>query len=89
MDPAFANGEMGMTGELDVHPAAEMQRQNATTTVLTADTDPEDAPPGWELNATLGRWVDPNDPDTWGKVPRNAACPCGSGKKYKHCHGRV
>jgi preprotein translocase subunit SecA len=22
------------------------------------------------------------------KVPRNAPCPCGSGKKYKQCHGR-
>ncbi|MBT5264290.1 MAG: preprotein translocase subunit SecA, partial [Rhodospirillaceae bacterium] len=32
--------------------------------------------------------IDPEDPSTWGKVPRNAACPCGSGKKYKHCHGR-
>ncbi|WP_417819839.1 preprotein translocase subunit SecA [Terasakiella sp.] len=31
--------------------------------------------------------VDPNDPSTWGKVARNAACPCGSGKKFKHCHG--
>ena len=31
----------------------------------------------------------PDDPSTWGKVPRNAPCPCGSGKKYKHCHGRV
>jgi preprotein translocase subunit SecA len=30
---------------------------------------------------------DPNDPATWGKVGRNDACPCGSGKKYKHCHG--
>ena len=30
----------------------------------------------------------PNDPATWGKVGRNEACPCGSGKKYKHCHGR-
>ena len=33
--------------------------------------------------------IDPNDPATWGKVPRNAPCPCGSGKKYKHCHGRL
>ena len=31
--------------------------------------------------------ADPNDPSTWGKVRRNAPCPCGSGKKYKHCHG--
>ena len=30
----------------------------------------------------------PNDPSTWGKVGRNEACPCGSGKKFKHCHGR-
>ena len=30
---------------------------------------------------------DPNDPSTWGKVGRNEPCPCGSGKKYKHCHG--
>ena len=33
--------------------------------------------------------LDPNDPSTWGKVPRNALCPCGSGKKYKHCHGAM
>ncbi len=31
--------------------------------------------------------VNPADPSTWGKVQRNALCPCGSGKKYKHCHG--
>ncbi|MEO1703146.1 MAG: preprotein translocase subunit SecA [Pseudomonadota bacterium] len=30
---------------------------------------------------------DPDDPSTWGKVGRNELCPCGSGKKYKHCHG--
>ncbi len=33
--------------------------------------------------------LDPNNPTTWGKVPRNTPCPCGSGKKYKQCHGRV
>ncbi|HVJ42765.1 MAG TPA: preprotein translocase subunit SecA [Dongiaceae bacterium] len=33
--------------------------------------------------------IDPNDPSTWGKLNRNAECPCGSGKKYKHCHGRL
>ncbi len=31
--------------------------------------------------------LNPADPATWGKIARNAACPCGSGKKYKHCHG--
>jgi preprotein translocase subunit SecA len=33
--------------------------------------------------------VDPNDPSTWRNSPRNAPCPCGSGKKFKHCHGRT
>ncbi len=33
--------------------------------------------------------IDPNDPSTWGKVQRNAPCPCGSGKKYKQCHGKL
>ncbi len=33
--------------------------------------------------------ADPKDPTTWGKVARNAPCPCGSGKKYKHCHGKI
>ena len=31
---------------------------------------------------------DPHNPTSWGKVGRNEVCPCGSGKKYKHCHGR-
>jgi preprotein translocase subunit SecA len=30
---------------------------------------------------------DPNDPGTWGRIGRNEPCPCGSGKKFKHCHG--
>jgi preprotein translocase subunit SecA len=37
----------------------------------------------------LARWLDPEDTSTWGKVPRNAACPCGTGRKFKHCHGRA
>ena len=32
---------------------------------------------------------DPNDKSTWGKVKRNDPCPCGSGKKYKHCCGKL
>ena len=86
VDPAFAEANAGGGGQ-GMHPAAVMQPQGATA--LRAGTDPADAPPGWELNQSLGRWVDPQDPETWGKVPRNATCPCGTGKKFKHCHGRV
>jgi preprotein translocase subunit SecA len=32
---------------------------------------------------------DANNPASWGKVGRNEPCPCGSGKKYKHCHGAI
>jgi len=39
--------------------------------------------------AATGGAVDPNNPATWTKVQRNALCPCGSGKKYKHCHGAL
>lgn len=30
---------------------------------------------------------DPQRPSTWGRIGRNQVCPCGSGRKYKHCHG--
>ena len=41
------------------------------------------------LSNTVSQGIDPDDPSTWGKVPRNAPCPCGSGRKYKHCHGKL
>jgi preprotein translocase subunit SecA len=43
------------------------------------------APQGNEVAAAARN---PTDPQSWGKVGRNEDCPCGSGKKYKHCHGR-
>ncbi len=38
-------------------------------------------------NAVEG--FDENDPTTWGNPGRNGTCPCGSGKKFKHCHGKL
>ncbi len=38
--------------------------------------------------AAVAAQRDPNNPASWGKVGRNENCPCGSGKKYKHCHGK-
>jgi preprotein translocase subunit SecA len=49
--------------------------------------DPEKRAPLQSRRADAA--VDPNDPATWGRVSRNALCPCGSGKKYKHCHGKM
>jgi preprotein translocase subunit SecA len=40
-----------------------------------------------EPNFVPAEQRDPNNPASWGKIGRNEACPCGSGKKFKHCHG--
>ena len=51
---------------------------------------PPEAPKRQPLQTRKGDGgVDPNDAATWGRVSRNAECPCGSGKKYKHCHGKL
>ena len=47
----------------------------------------EPAPPPQSLSP--GDAANTQDSSTWGKVARNAPCPCGSGKKFKACHGRV
>ncbi|MFN3719830.1 MAG: preprotein translocase subunit SecA [Rhizobium rhizophilum] len=70
---------------------------------LVRDTPPAPTPPpvmeGHHLDATTGeddfaegaqvppQDRNPQDPKTWGAIGRNEPCPCGSGKKYKHCHG--
>ncbi|MEO1191276.1 MAG: preprotein translocase subunit SecA [Pseudomonadota bacterium] len=58
---------------------------------LGLQSPPEPAPPPQRSPVRNAPAValDPNDPSTWGKVARNAPCPCGSGKKYKHCHGKI
>ena len=44
---------------------------------------------GAPLRSRSSAGMDPENPSTWGKIPRNAPCPCGTGRKFKHCHGRV
>ena len=67
-----------LTGEDDSYD--DMSGMGLITTRLPplqiVQPDPQD---------TLGE-----DPDSWvGVVSRNAPCPCGSGQKYKHCHGSI
>jgi len=40
-------------------------------------------------SATAMPGFDENDPESWGNPGRNDTCPCGSGNKFKHCHGRL
>ena len=42
-----------------------------------------------QQSATVRNLFDDKNPETWNNVPRNATCPCGSGKKFKYCHGKI
>jgi preprotein translocase subunit SecA len=56
---------------------------------IDASTGEDDFGEGHPTSAFAATAVNrnPNDPSSWGEVGRNEPCPCGSGKKYKHCHG--
>ncbi len=58
-----------------------LAQQQAASAVASAKA------PDSKAKAATG--FDEHDPSTWGKPGRNAPCPCGSGKKFKHCHGRL
>jgi preprotein translocase subunit SecA len=72
----------------------EMETQHASIgqfgdAAQPAATSESPAAPTAPARRKAAAALDPNDPSSWGKVPRNAPCPCGSGKKYKHCHGKL
>ncbi|MFT3809512.1 MAG: preprotein translocase subunit SecA [Micropepsaceae bacterium] len=54
-----------------------------------ADSQPQGPVRNAPMLGTSRVPASPTDPNTWGKVARNEPCPCGSGKKFKHCHGAV
>ncbi|MBW4981076.1 preprotein translocase subunit SecA [Mameliella sp. CS4] len=68
----------------------EMQRQMDRAAASAAPA-PSAAVPAGDAPApeALAEGFDENNPETWGNPGRNDACPCGSGKKFKHCHGRL
>ena len=77
----LAHVEVSTGAPLPVPPEPEMppamQLSPTYATLPVDDGEVLEAPP-----------IDLADPETWRSMPRNAACPCGSGRKYKHCHGR-
>ncbi len=56
----------------------------AAASASPAPVAPDEAESGAPIDG-----FDENNPDTWGNPGRNEQCPCGSGKKFKHCHGRL
>jgi preprotein translocase subunit SecA len=75
-----------------IRPLSEEEQQNMLAQFLAqqeaaAGGDPVPAQPAAPLAPAEGFVED--DPSTWGNPGRNAICPCGSGKKFKHCHGQL
>jgi preprotein translocase subunit SecA len=78
-------------GPLSLKPRAQpMQAHHVDPATGADDAAPPKAggPEGTALSRQPARTFDAADPSSWGRVQRNSPCPCGSGKKYKHCHGR-
>lgn len=69
--------------------AAAAQQQAGAGGVAPNSPAGNAAKPATKQPAGLARGIDPNDEKTWTNLGRNEPCPCGSGKKYKHCHGKV
>ena len=69
---------------------AQMQAQQQAARAAEAP-----APALAQVNATAATasaprvGFDATDPTTWGNPARNDLCPCGSGEKFKHCHGKL
>ena len=70
-------------------PLAATGTDDARPTRVAARATPRPRVAASGGGAVAGAGTGPSQPASWGKVPRNAPCPCGSGKKYKHCHGRL
>ncbi|GAB5438657.1 preprotein translocase subunit SecA [Falsiruegeria mediterranea] len=69
---------------------AQMAAQQAQMQQAAADaTNQAEAIAEAEASGDALLGFDENDPSTWGNPSRNDKCPCGSGKKFKHCHGRL
>ncbi|MFK7837638.1 MAG: preprotein translocase subunit SecA [Sulfitobacter sp.] len=73
-----------MTEEERAAMMEELAAQQAAMAGAAAQAAPAEAPAGERAEGFVE-----DDPSTWGNPGRNEACPCGSGKKFKHCHGQV
>ncbi|MEL6562842.1 MAG: preprotein translocase subunit SecA [Pseudomonadota bacterium] len=77
-----------------IRPLTEEEQQEMLAQVAAQQeavqqaAEPEPAVPAPSAEA-VEKGFDENDPTTWGNPGRNDPCPCGSGKKFKHCHGRL
>ncbi|HHX90476.1 MAG TPA: preprotein translocase subunit SecA [Paracoccus sp.] len=89
--PLSAEEQQAMVAQMQVQQAAEHPDGKLERPIDLPRLSPR-VEGGAEGDAPAGppaEGFDENDPATWGNPGRNAPCPCGSGKKFKHCHGRL
>ena len=63
---------------------AQIQAQRAAARVVESET-----PAAPAVTSAAREGFDETAPATWGNPSRNDDCPCGSGEKFKHCHGKL
>ncbi|WP_146590513.1 preprotein translocase subunit SecA [Puniceibacterium confluentis] len=68
---------------------AEARRVNDAAAAASDVAAAEAAGPAVAEAEALNSGFDETNPDSWGAPGRNDPCPCGSGNKFKHCHGRL
>ena len=79
IQPLSAEQQEQLIRQLQAQQAAAQRQLETATTSGVADA---------AAGPALEGFVE-SDPTTWGNPGRNDPCPCGSGKKFKHCHGRI
>ncbi|WP_339113952.1 preprotein translocase subunit SecA [Thioclava sp. GXIMD2076] len=81
-----------------IRPLTEEEREALQAQMYNARNDEPEEPepqtvseelPRVEIGGIAKEGFDENDPSTWGEPGRNDPCPCGSGLKFKHCHGKL
>ena len=88
--PISAEEQAAMMAQFQAQQAAaeEAARQAAAPRIVAA-TATATAEATAQARVPVLAGFDEADPSTWGNPSRNDLCPCGSGEKFKHCHGKL
>ena len=81
--------KLGQIQPMSEEQRREMMQEMATRQAAMQAAATEAADEASEQAEAAAPGFDENDPSTWGNPGRNDLCPCGSGKKFKHCHGQI
>ncbi|MBL4929688.1 preprotein translocase subunit SecA [Fuscibacter oryzae] len=84
--PITREEQAAMMAQIEAQQAAAQQQpeEESPPVIVSAPDAPVSAPQAERLAG-----FDESDLTTWGNPSRNDLCPCGSGEKFKHCHGRL